>query len=435
MAYPKMFKCNTVDDMLAMSRLPLSVYPTLLSAVRNIELPIDAEDYSWLTGNEVQVFQVAESNTRKFSRSNLTAPTFTPDDPIIVTGVCVFCYTEPYSTVVEGNSFGPASAITETPASPINLRGGAFINQLFQGGALPAGVDLTSISAAQLDHGGATWRFMWALMHAMRLEFKCPNSSLETIMNERLIDIGNACSRVEFNGLSDAKTPHTFITRRYNARAASDPTMPAAGTEAYDNPDAVAHLPYFVPVNCEQTADGEIVPNRMVATDAAYGQPNALPAVETWYRLPFPMPLDTNTKIQMYMEPGAGDEDYRTRMIDEAIIRAAEGPIPGVAGTFPLSENGDDNIGLANFTQIPTGMVRVGLGFKGFQVREGVCSQWKRVLSNKALMQELLNGTYSPMQGTFANCSALAGPTDQADKIIDEYMSAVGEAGPVGDRG
>jgi len=427
MSYPKMFKCNTVDDMLAMSRLPLSVYPTLLSAVRNIELPIDAEDYNWLTGNEVQVFQIAESNTRKFSRSNLTAPTFTPDDPIIVTGVCVFCYTEPYSTVIEGNSF--PNTILETPASPINLRqDAAFLDALFtgaRGGAVPC--------AAQLDHGGATWRFMWALMHAMRLEFKCPNSSLETILNERLIDIGNACSRVEFQGLSDAKTPHLFLTRRYNARAATDPAMPQSPAVS-DGAAAVPNLPFFVPINCEQTADGEIVPNRMVATDAAYGQPNALPAVETWYRLPFPMPLDTNTKIQMFMEPGAGDEDYVTRMIDEAVIRACQGPIPNIAATFPLLEDGEAHTGSAAFTQIPSGMVRVGLGFKGFQVREGVCSQWKRVLSNKALMQELLNGTYAPMQGTFANCSALSGPTDHADKIIDDYMSAVGEAGPVGDR-
>ena len=420
--------CNTIDELLAMTRMPLSAYPTIASAMRNINLPLDQDDYDWISGNKVQVFQLND-RPRAMSYANLTPPTFSPDDPIIVTGVCVMLYPEPTSLLIEGNTFGPHSLIGQTPASPINLRqDAAFLQGLFNAPGDAAGV---TACAAQLEHGGPTWRFIWAMMQAFRLQFNCPNSSYETLMNERLIDIGNACARVEFNGLSDAKTGHIYLTRKYNTRVPSfvAPTSPNTS----DGSGTVANPGYFVPINSEQSADGEIVPNRMTAVEVAYGQPNGLPAIETWYRLPFPMPMDQNTKISMYLEPSAGDEDYTTRMIDEGVLRQCASPIPGVAGTFPLREGQDVNTGSANFTHIPHGMIRVGLGFKGFQVREGVCHQWKRAINDKALIADLLaNGTeqYARMGG--ANVGVCGPSDDVGSKIIDHFMAGQ-DAGPVGD--
>ena len=433
MSKKSLFYCNTVDELLAMASMPMSAYPTIASSMRNVELPLDQDDYNWITGSQVHVFQTGETSQR-FTRSNLSAPTFSPDDPIIVTGVCVFVYPEPYSTVIEGNTFTPFSSITDaiqTPASPINLRKDAgFLNGLFAAGVQPAG--FSDACAAQLDFGGPTWRFIWAFLNAMRLEFKCPNSQLETLMNERLIDIGNSCSRVDFEGLSNAKTPHTFITRRYNQRVPGM-TLPTNYATS-DGADPPADLGYFVPINCEQLADESIVPNRMTASDAAYGQPNALPAVETWYRLPFPMPMDQNTKIQMYMERNVGDDAYHTRMIDEGVIRQCAGPIPGVNPNFPLLENGAPAIGSAAFTQIPAGMIRIGLGLKGFQVREGACHQFKRAFNDKSLLHQILNGNYAPFAGAADGCRPLgvSGPVDVGSKIIDNHFNSQ-DAGYVGE--
>ncbi len=436
--------CNTVDELIECARLPLHAYPTVEFAVRNVELPLDSDDYDWITSNEINLFGVDSFSPRgmagKISRGkNTIGPTFTVDTPVIVTGICVFAYGEPYSTVVEGNQFGPRvdiAGLDNTPASPINLRSNQLAN-LFEGGAAPS--QNTWACPAQLDWGGPTWRFIWAFLNAFRLRFDCPNSAYDSIINERLVDIGNCCSLIDFSGLSDAKTPHTFITRRLNTRLAGI-TMPST-IQTYDNSPAVTEPGYFVPINSEQNADGEITPNRMTAMDAAYGRPAALPAVESWYRLPFPMPLDTNTKIKLIMDKAEGDEDYEQRMLDEGLMRSCASPIPGVGPNFRLDEtehDADDDGGYAGFTNIPGGMMRLGLGLKGFQVREGVCHQWKRTLADKSLMSQLLSSTgYAPAVANYAGIGTCGAPEDHGDKIIDSYFGGGGieevPAGYVGD--
>jgi hypothetical protein len=448
--------CDTVDELIACSALPLHAYPTVEFAMRNVELPLNESDYNWITSNEINLFGVdsfsAQGLNRRIARSkNTTGPTFTVDTPIVVTGVCVFAYGEPYSTVVEGNQFFPRSIFNSggahnayIPASPINLRSNQLAN-LFNGGSLPSGA---SACPAQLDWGGPTWRFIWAFLNAFRLRFDCPHSAYDTLINERLVDIGNCCSLIDFSGLSDAKTPHNFITRRMNALL-QDINMPDSPSTS-DGASAVTEPGYFVPINCEQNADGETTPNRMVANDAAYGRPAALPSVETWYRLPFPMPLDTNTKIKLVMDKAEGDEDYEQRMLDEGLMRTCESPIPATAsGNFRLDEadqDPDDDGGYGQFTQIPGGMMRLGLGLKGFQIREGVCHQWKRTLADKALMSQLLSGVWSGQsaidaaQAYSGACGAPAPGEDVADKMIDFALSGRGgiehvpsDGGPVGE--
>lgn len=434
--------CNTVDELIECARLPLHAYPTVEFAVRNVELPLDSDDYDWITSNEINLFGVDSFSTSKprvARGKNTTGPTFTVDTPIVVTGLCVFAYGEPYSTVVEGNQFWPRSAMdgaATIPASPINLRASQWAK------LCPGGVqgDFDGVCPAQLDWGGPTWRFIWAFLNAFRLRFDCPNSAYDTIINERLVDIGNCCSLIDFSGLSDAKTPHNFITRRMNNRLGGVTLPPSVQT--VDGASAVTEPGYFVPINSEQNADGEITPNRMTAMDAAYGRPAALPAVETWYRLPFPMPLDTNTKIKLIMDKAEGDEDYEQRMLDEGLMRRCESPIPATtSGNFRIDETDHDAEnagGYAGFTQIPGGMMRLGLGLKGFQVREGVCHQWKRTLNNKALMSQLLQSQYSPAVADYAGKYAEAGTCgspseeDHGDKIIDNFFSGGIEEVPAG---
>lgn len=447
--------CNTVDELIECAKLPMHAYPTVEFALRNIELPLSQTDYNWISSNEINLFGIdslmRDNAANRIARGkNTTGPTFTVDTPTVVTGICVFAYGEPYSTVVEGNQFYPRSAMDNAatiPASPINLRQSLAadgVTPCWQK-LLPGGVagNFTGACPAQLDWGGSTWRFIWAFLNAFRLRFDCPNSAYDTIMNERLVDIGNCCSLIDFSGLSDAKTPHTFIARRLNAvmENITLPTSPATS----DGSGTVAEPGYFVPINAEQNADGEITPNRMTAMDAAYGRPAALPAVETWYRLPFPMPLDTNTKIKLILDKAEGDEDYFTRMIDEGVMRSCAGPIPSATGShFRIDEtdhDADDDGGYAGFTNIPGGMVRLGLGLKGFQVREGVCHQFKRALGDKALLAQMLTGGgYSPMVADYSGkyssapgCGGVAGPgVDVADKIIDARFGGGIEEVPAG---
>lgn len=440
MSDPKKMFCNTVDELIQCARLPMHAYPTVEFALRNIELPLNRDDYEWLNSNEINMFGIDSFTNQRPSIArgrNTTGPTFTVDTPTIATGVCIFAYGEPYSTVVEGNQFGPTTALTEIPASPINLRNQALaLAALFNAGAVPAG--LTMHCPAQLDWGGPTWRLIWAFLNSFRLQFNCPNSGYDIIMDERLVDIGNCCSLIDFSGLSDAKTPATFITRRMNARLAGLVNNLPTALNVSDGYVPIQDPGYFIPINCEQNSDFEITPNRAVADFAAYGRPAALPAIENWYRLPFPMPLDANTKLKLLFERSNGDEDYQVRLNDEGIIRNCVGPVPAIAGgLFPIHEDNkarDATGGDASFTQIPGGMLRLGVGIKGFQVREGVCHQWKRTLQDKSLLSQLMNQQYQVMAGTCGGPNA-----DAASEIIDQHFSGGIEqvevpAGPVGHR-
>lgn len=406
--------CNTVDDLLAMARMPMSVYPTVASAVRNISLPLNKSDHDWITGNDVQVFQAIEK-PRNMSFSNMSGPTFTPDDPIIVTGVSVMVYPEPMSFVVEGNAFSSNDPLESGTSSPLNWTPGTDEE------TLEWGEGLTQVSMAHLEHGGPTWRFMVALMHAFQLQFNCPKTAFSQLIDEKLIDIGNACARMEFKGLSDAQIGVTKTVRAFNRRVAG--FVPPDGT---DRPG------YFLPVNCEldrEASETTPVPYRTPPVSVAYGQPNGLPAFETWYRLPFPMPIDHNTKISMFLRKSAGDEVYQERMREEGLIVQHASPIPGIVS----AEEGLNYL----FTQIPHGMIRIGLGLKGFQVRENVCHSWQKALSRggKSLAETLLSdGAASVMNGPAPCLPGLGTPGggDNAAKIIDTVL-ANQNVGLVGD--
>lgn len=416
--------CNTVDDMLALSRMPLSVYPTVASAVRNISLPLNKSDHDWITGNDVQVFQATEK-PRNMSFSNMSGPTFTPDDPIIVTGVSVMVYPEPMSFVVEGNAFSSNGPLEPGTKSPLNWIPGVDDT----GDNEVLGWDptkITQVSMAHLEHGGPTWRFMIALMHAFQLQFNCPQTAFSQLINEKLIDIGNACARMEFKGLSDAQIGVTKTVRAYNRKV-----------RGFEPPTGEAQPGFFLPVNCEIDRDGEskeTVAYRTPPVSVAYGQPNGLPAFETWYRLPFPMPIDHNTKISMFLRRSAGDEVYQERMRNEGLLLQHASPIAGSRSV---------EAGLnALFTQIPHGMIRIGLGLKGFQVRESVCHSWRKALhSGKTLADRLLTsgtateGALSVMNGpAHQKCiTGLGAPgSDNAAKVIDAVL-ANQNVGPVGD--
>jgi hypothetical protein len=403
--------CNSIDELIRVARMPLSAYPTTQNAVWEIDFPLNKADYDALSGVEINLFGVdtdiqQTSTSKKISySSNMTGPTFTVDNPFICVGICVMIQGESVSTQIEGNNYGPKSyleSLSNNPASPLNLRHQTVLLQALMGTEEDLPSDFTACPAV-LDWGGSTWRFIWALLQAWRIVFDCPHSGFEKIIDERLSDVGSCCSHTAFQGFGDSDHPLMYITRRINHRLASI-TLPDDLNSA-DEYASFTESGYFYPLNSEQNSDGEISPYHYQKDRAAYGCPFQFSQYETWLRLPIPMPLDSNTKIKLKMERRSNaDDSYWKRSLDEGTMRKCAGPVPNVAScNFPIAETDqtpDPDGGISCQTIIPGGQVRIGLGLAGFQVREGTCHLWRRVLDNKELLMQLLQGEYTPMAGT-----------------------------------
>ncbi len=402
-------RCNNIDELVRVARMPLSAYPSHQLALWNLQFPLNNQDYGELASNEINLFggnanaqNVGGSNRIAYS-SNMSGPTITVDNPFIVTGICVIIQGEPVSMQIEGNNFGPKDYIEGlgNPASPLNLRNQVAALQALLGTAEDLPADFFACPAV-LDWGGPTWRFMWALMQAWRVVFECPNSGFENIIDERLADVGNCCSHTSFDGFSDSDQGLIYLTRRLNERLRTQ-QLPTAFTNPADGAPPVTESGYFFPLNSEQNADNEITPYHYLKDRTSYGAPYQNGQYENWIRLPVPMPLDTNTKIKLTLNRRKGDEDYWYRSLDEGIMRQCLGPVPAIEScNFPINEEDqtpDPDGGIACQTLIPGGQVRVILGLKGFQVREGTCHLWRRVLQDKELLMQLLQGDYSPNAG------------------------------------
>lgn len=382
-----------VQDFYQLNALPLFYHPTVEAALRDCELPFSKSDYDFFNDNtSINLFALDENvngRSSKISRTpNLSAPTFTVDTPMAVTAICVYAYGESVGALVEGNQMGTQAAMqaaNKSPASPINLRASAATAaNLLAGGVIPGAL---SLAPAHLEFGHPAWRFIWAWLQSFNLVLECPKSSYETIIRERLVDIGNCCSLIDFSGFGNSQISHLPMVRRINERLASIMTDSDEGglpeVAAYNTP-AGTDPGYFYPINCEQNADGEITPNRTTGVDASYGRPQAVVQQEMWLRLPYPIILDTSTKIKMSFErdDNAAAAPYFERMLSEACMKNALNPAFTNAGGdhFPIHEPGqvaDNSGGFAAFTQVPGGQLRVGIGLKGFQLRDTVCGALK----------------------------------------------------------
>lgn len=424
----KVLSCNTVDELVRVARMPLSAFPTNQLALWNINFPLNNQDYQDLSGNEINLFGANQNltntvnNNRIAYSSNMSGPTITVDNPFIATGLCVVVQGEPMSVQIEGNQFGPKSYVAGlgNPASPLNLRNQTALLQALLGTAEDLPADFFACPSI-LDWGGPTWRFMWALMQAWRLVFQCPNSGFENIIDERLADIGNCCAHTSFQGFSNSDHPLMYLVRRINELLRTQ-TLPSSLTSPADAFQAFTESGYFFPLNAEQNSDGEISPYHYQKDSVSYGAPYMTTQCEKWIRLPIPMPLDSNTKIKLTMQRRKGDEDYWYRSLDEAIMRRCAGPVPEIAScNFPIHEtdqSADPDGGIACQTIIPAGQVRVILGLKGFQVREGTCHLWRRVLQDKELLMQLLQGEYTPNAGM---CGSPGGTVQ--GELIERYSN------------
>lgn len=408
--------CRTMGELGQCLSAPSHCVPTVEFTVRNMDLPLSKDDYDFLNADEINFFatSAAAPNTKVASSRNLTDTTLTFDVPFILLGLCVYAYAEPYAITLEGNEFFSREAIgawlaagNDFPASPMNLRDvGALLGGLFGAPALPAGV---TVRPSKVEHGGAAWRAIWAFMHSRRLVMRCPSSSYDILMDEALADIGNCCSQSEFGGFGSSKAAPLRIVKALNERFAE------IGEVVNEN-GVTQESGYFFPINSEQDATGEIVPQRYAADLANYGRPLSMPTVEQWYRLPCPIPFPAipQPKIKISLVKENGDDPYHQRMLKEmTYLRSTPlGDILGAATPtdFYLNEPpaAPGDRGFAEEVLIPSGKIRYGIGLKGFEVRGSVCDQLMGMLEGKTFA-EAIDGNeelkaYSQKRGIQLGC-------------------------------
>jgi hypothetical protein len=377
-----------VNELFACLDSDATMVPTVEFTVRNFELPFSDDDIGFFEQPEINLFatsqQVSRGADNKYARSyNLTDQTLTFDQPFVLMGICVYAYGDGENMLVEGNQFGPQAVVDGAgglPASPMNLRNIPLaLAALWPSGQQPAGAEYCP---SQLAWGNPTQQIVWAFLHAYRLQMRCPTSSYEILMDEALADIGNCCSQVEWNGVGSAKMAYIDKVRTVNERLKLLGQLPDGSDPGY-----------FLPINADQDEFGAIHPNRLYGDLGNYVAARSLPAVEQWYRLPFPMPFPAvpQPKIKITFKKADGDQGYNARVLTEGTMDKCLSPIPSGACKFPINE-GDPLVrtadgGLGCMTRIPAGRMRIGVGLKGFEVRQSVCDDLACMVSGKSYSQ------------------------------------------------
>jgi hypothetical protein len=345
---------------------------------------------------------------------NLTDMTLTFDVPFVLMGICVYAYAEPVDFVTPGNVFGPRASVlaaADAPLSPDSMfYDAAALAQLYNG-ALPAAITRDTCLPAMMNWGGPAWRLIWAFMHSFRLEMKCPTSNYEILMNEALADIGNCCGQVEWGGFGNSNIDHNKYVQRLNNRLAAMewPILNAAGAQVAADPGV------FFPQNGTQTVTAGPVftsaNQRLMPQPVSYGRPISLPTVEQWYRLPCPIPFPSvpQPKLKITLRQGSGDETYLQRLLQEGLnshnlvidgLTSNNCPVAPAAGPHQTH-------GYTDSQSIPGGQLRIGLGLKGFEVRESVCEHLMDVINMGGP-----NNAFSKLGGL------VSGPTDRVSMPV-----------------
>lgn len=414
--------CANLSDLAGCLATPAHAVPTVEFTVYNMELPLSQEDYDFFSAAEINVFaQTAIANAAnvrgapaRATSQNLTDMTLTFDVPFVLMGICVYAYAEPVDTVVEGNSFwgtrANIMAAANPPVSPVTAWHNAVAHAQLWNAAVPAGSTMDTMAPASLNWGGPAWRLIWAFMHAYRLEMKCPTSGYEILMNEALADIGNCCGQVEWGGFGNSNMDYMKYVNRTNDRMAGMtwPILNAAGANIAADPGV------FYPHNGVQNFTAAVTYNtygqRQLSQPVAYGRPISLPTVEQWYRLPCPIPFPSipQPKLKITLRQAVGDETYFQRLITEGLV-AHTRPITGATSDHPMYTlaAGGTSEGYADAISIPGGQLRIGLGLKGFEVRESVCEHLSDLLAS------------SGMQNTLSQLSGIvSGPSDRVSMPV-----------------
>lgn len=384
--------CRTMRDLDTMLRAAKGnpgCVPMILESARNLVAPISRDDKDWLSQSVINLFQrtpVSQDETYSQS-SSLIDEGITFGNPFVALGCCIIAFTEPAHLTIKGNQFGSIEhmeALNLLPASPIVLRNNAtYINALFTGAAHG---DVDFWCPSDLDVGGSVLEGIWAFMQAFSLVVECPGSTYKILMDEKLHTIGNCMAQMDYEGFGSSELPHIAYARMANNRLKELSTLdhPGLCTVDMENGDIVNangdDPGYFVPINSDQNADAEIVPYRYTPEDAAFGRVAASPSVLRWRKFPVPIPYVPEwNKIKITLQQRqTGDRPYLRRALQQLSMKRCMGPVAALPGVFRIDEEdhaADTTGGMAGFTHIPFGRLRLAVAILGFECGREVCEE------------------------------------------------------------
>lgn len=361
------------DDLESCTVADYSCVPTMEFRIANLEFPLGKSEVGFLSTMPINFFSndplSTTTSSKKFATSNAIAQnSFEISGNFILLGLGIVVQTEGMGMAIEGNWAGPQAKVTSNFASPSVIRNSdpGYKSQLGL-------ADDVEVHPAEVDFGIAVWRAAHDLIYGYNLKVYSPEDSSVVIIEEPVSEIGNCFGIADFDGFGSATHGVALIERLVNDRL-------SALVKSKDT-----YNPYsdgrFRAINCEQAAavsqgpfvPGELVPTRYPASNAAFGRVRVNPSVQSWYRLPSPLPLVRGTMLRIELQSDPGHIDYVNSMLRTAMIDLIE-PWEGMGRSdVPTFENGIAGTQDGKKVYIPAGRIRLGIALKGFKVTENVC--------------------------------------------------------------
>lgn len=404
--------CTSPEQIDMAMQNPGSLVPTFEFRIRTIDLPLDAQDISYLD-TEIKVFAEEESVTTPSGASRMTTsrnfeqPEFQLPTDFIALGVCALAYVEPYGMGVDGNVFGPPAAVC---ALPFDLLSPDVLYN--EQGAFPAPGNTqftacTTMCPAQLDFGTSTWKFADWFFKTYRMSVGCQISNgVHEILNERLIDMGNCCADTAKEGFSTAFGSYAEAVRLVNEKliamagqTALLPPATAAGPAITLN-----NMGLFQPLNAhaelvQNAGDNTAPTGRRIRTTAerltvqpqAFGGVQAGGAGLKWYKFDVPRVIRAHRNIKISLNRYDEDLPNWIRMIREGSIRTCDPATfcTGTTRTQIVVGDASSYTAYARSTmaRIPGGRIQIGIGLKGLILDASLCNDVESLVNNMSAAQ------------------------------------------------
>lgn len=360
------------DDLASCMAADMQCVPTLEYRIANLEMPFDLQDLSLFTQTPINLFvadPAVQLNSTKYAASNAVAQrSLQIVGNFLLMGICVWAVGEGMAMSVEGNAAGTRELIDDDFASPWVHRNNdpGYDTQL----GLPPNANLVP---AELNFGAPVWRVVEDFLAGYNLKLYCPNDSNVQLIDEPVSEIGNCCAQVDWQGMGTANHGIASIERGVNNRLGT--------IRQADMPDPAAYDRYFRAVNANQAAalgvapfvPGDLIPTRYQGPQVAFGHARGNPSIAYWYKLPSPLTLLDGTLLRVEFDTDAGHRQYVEHLIATATARILTAWADMGVSNYPTFENEIPGTADGRKLYLPSGRLRIGIGFKGFKVAQNVC--------------------------------------------------------------
>ncbi len=366
MSQNKVIVPGCCEDFTAAMGMPMACVPTVVDRFVNLQMPFSKKDIALLTNMPINLFVASPDNTNdpRFGGSqSLTENSLKLIGHHLIYGIGLMLYPDISGYTAEGNLFTPRAnfGAGTMPASPWVVRNPAQIIGQAQGSA---------VSPSAMEKGHPSWDALTAFLRAFRLKVYCPDDTLVVLIDEQCANLGSCCAVMDLEGFGTLTKTAQQDVHRLNDRLGEINTGDL-------RPDGIADTGYFVPCNCNQLSDGDLVPDRPESPEAAFGRPMGVPGMEFYYAFPCPLPVDSETMLKMELRSESGEQPYWQDFIDQVTMQIATQVYDNAGLTFPTVENGVAGTALATKGRIPFSRLRIGLCIKALKVAQCVCEQAK----------------------------------------------------------